>query len=223
MNDVAGGATLPIACTLDGPSYTERVKAIRSLFAHALKGARRDGAQLHLTFDAAARAEVDDLVRKEKACCAFLDFRITKSAGVIDLTITVPADAADSADDLLAPFTPDSAAASCGCASAPRSRLPRILTGVSLAGGGITLACGAGCVLAAVLAATGAGGALAANAESLEAWKLPVLSAAVLFLTAAWVAHYRLGGTIRQLRGLQLATLLVILGAGFGWIEPLLA
>src|SRR5258706_3698334 len=66
----------PIVCTLDGVSFAKRVGTIGALFARSLKSSRIEGNSLHLTFDAAARANVEDLLRTEKACCAFLDFEL---------------------------------------------------------------------------------------------------------------------------------------------------
>src|SRR5262245_43733075 len=91
-----------IACTLRAASYKERVAEIRTLFSRALKASRRDGRSLHLTLDLAARAAVEDLVRKEQLCCAFLDFRLSENDGALTLTITAPAEAADSLDEIFA-------------------------------------------------------------------------------------------------------------------------
>ena len=130
----------PIACTLDAASYPKRLADIRALMTRALKSARREGASLHLAFDPAARADVEDMVRKEQACCAFLDFQTTQANGEIALTITVPPRAADSADDLLAPFAPK-----------PVSGLSGLLARAGLGAGGATLLCGAGCAAALAL------------------------------------------------------------------------
>jgi hypothetical protein len=108
---------IPIACTLDARSFQERIGAIKVLFGRALRASRRDGTRLHLTFDAAARAEVEDLVRQEKTCCAFLDFKLEDGKQGIELTITAPP-GAKGADALLAPFLPDEGGASCGCSRA---------------------------------------------------------------------------------------------------------
>lgn len=102
MNEAPEGE--PIACTLEGDSYKQRIAAIRALFARALKHSRRDGGHLHLTFDAAAASEVQDFIDKERACCAFLDFQLSEGDGVVKLIISVPPNAVDAAGDLLEPF-----------------------------------------------------------------------------------------------------------------------
>lgn len=209
----------PIACSLDGAAYRERMEEIRALFARALKGSQRDGPRLHLTFDAAARAGIEDMVRKEKACCAFLGFHLADDQGAIKLTITVPPGAADGADEIFAPFAATPAATACDCSAKPAPRLNGILTALSLGAGGITLACAAACALVAVLAAAGVGAAWVLAFEAVEEWWLPVAGFAALMLAAAWLARYRLGGSASRLRMLQAATALAIIGALWGWIE----
>jgi hypothetical protein len=96
---------VPIACTLSGTSLATRVHDIGVLLARSLHRSRRDGRHLHLTFAPEAKADVENLVRKEKACCTFLEFELTGSPGSVDLVIGVPPDAADAAETLLARFT----------------------------------------------------------------------------------------------------------------------
>ena len=93
----------PIACTLDGPSFKSRIATIGALFNRALRSTRRDGARLHLTFAPEARAEVEELVRLERVCCAFLSFDVRDEPSGIELTITAPN--TGSADDLLSGFS----------------------------------------------------------------------------------------------------------------------
>jgi hypothetical protein len=207
----------PIACTLDGASYAKRIGAIGALFARSLKASRIDGNALHLTFDAAARADVEDLVRREKACCAFLDFRLTDNGATLNLAITAPrgVDAAE----LLAPFTPMQNAASCGCATKPPSKLTGAFTGLSFGAGAATLVCAASCGLAIALAAAGVGGAWLSTVKDLEAWWLPSVGVTVLLLALAWLVRRRFDGTQRELRALQIATLFALVGAAWGWIE----
>ena len=47
------------------------------------------------------------MVRKEGACCAFLDFDLHENAQGIHLSITAPENARDAANDLFAHFAPD--------------------------------------------------------------------------------------------------------------------
>lgn len=104
----------PIACTLDGPSYQARVAAIRALWARGLRESRREGRRLHLRFDPAVAAEVEEMVRLERACCAFLGFSLSRSDGSLELMISVPPNAAEAADELLSQFS--NTANACDCA-----------------------------------------------------------------------------------------------------------
>lgn len=156
---------IPIACTLDGGSFADRVQDIRALFARSLRSHVLDGRQLRLSFDPAARDAVQDLVRKEKACCAFLDFKLEEAAEALDLTITVPPAAAENARDLLEPFLPASASASRG-GEPQTAASPTWLTRGGLMLGGGFLACGTACAATVLISGVGASGVLA----SLAAW-----------------------------------------------------
>jgi hypothetical protein len=209
----------PIACTLDGASFSTRLAEIRALFAKSLKGSQRNGLRLHLTFDVSARADVEAMVRKEQTCCAFLDFQLGESDNALELTITVPSRAADTADDLLSPFTPTTGAGTCGCLAKPPSKWSGALAWLSLGGGGVALVCGAACALAVVLAGLGVGTVWLSNLDAIQTWWPLTTGMGLLVLTVAWFVRYRIGGTHAQLRALQLASALVLLGAAWGMIE----
>ena len=214
---------IPIACSLDATSYQQRVGWIRELMGRALREYRREGPRLHLVFDAVARADVREFARQEKACCAFLDFALSEAGNAITLTITVPPHAIDAAGELLAPFIPSSVIKACACESAESPRAAGALTGISIVCGAGALLCAAGCLLPLALAAAGVGGAWLGNIDALAAWRFPILGVAMLSLGLAWVLHYRSGVmAVGRSRGLQLAALLVLVAAAWGWIEPAL-
>jgi hypothetical protein len=96
----------PIACTLGGNDYHERLAWIAQLNRDGLQSHRRAAATLELRYVAAVRDRVHQLVRQEAECCAFLGFTIDESADHVSVTITVPERAGEIADDLLAPFLP---------------------------------------------------------------------------------------------------------------------
>jgi hypothetical protein len=54
-----------------------------------------------------AADEVAELVAKERACCAFLDFDMTTRADGVHLVITAPESAAEAAAMLFDHFAPD--------------------------------------------------------------------------------------------------------------------
>jgi hypothetical protein len=184
----------PIACTLDGTSYRTRIDEIRALTARALKRSHRDGNCLHLVFDPAARAAVEEMVRKEKACCAFLDFQLSDAGGETELIITVPQGAADSADGIFEQFAAVSNGSDCGCA--PASVRP--LTWAGLGGGGAAAVCVAGCALAVPLAAMGVGVAWLSVLTALEAWWLPVTAFAAAVSATAWFVLNRRGRLLKR-------------------------
>ena len=95
--------------------------------------------------------------------------------------------------------------------------------GVSIVCGAGALLCAGGCLLPLALAGAGVGGAWLGNIDGLVAWRFPVLGIAMLTLGSAWVLHYRSRVmAVGRSRGLRLATLLVLVAAAWGWIEPAL-
>jgi hypothetical protein len=94
----------PIACTLSGNDYRERLAWIAQLNQDGLCSYRRDPRTLELRYAAAVRDRVRQLVRQEAECCAFLDFSIEETGTHVTLTIAVPERAAAIADDLFGPF-----------------------------------------------------------------------------------------------------------------------
>lgn len=99
--------TVAVACTLGPGDFNARVAALHELATRALQRSRRDDLVLDLTYDLAAFSEIQDLVAKEKECCAFLDFSLRRDAEGVHVTITAPQNATLAADDLFAHFAPE--------------------------------------------------------------------------------------------------------------------
>lgn len=97
----------PIACTLDAGDFKIRTASIRALAGRSLLTASRTPLSLALVYRPEALAEVQDLVRNEEDCCAFLTFDLRNTAAGVRLTITAPAAAADAADMLFDHFAPN--------------------------------------------------------------------------------------------------------------------
>lgn len=95
---------VPIACTLSGGDYDERLTWIAHLNRDGLRAHRRRATSLELEYATRVRDRVYEFVRQEAACCAFLTFAVDESSDQVRVTITVPDRARDMADDLLAPF-----------------------------------------------------------------------------------------------------------------------
>jgi hypothetical protein len=71
-------AGAPIACDMSTAQDTpeERVAEYRELFERALLGRERRDDAVVLTFSADAQQQVEDLARREHACCPFVDYRV---------------------------------------------------------------------------------------------------------------------------------------------------
>ena len=98
--------TTPIVCDMttatdNGP---ERLLEYERLFAQALVGRERtaEGIRFRLRADDGVEAWVRDLAAREKACCAFFDFRITTDENEVHWDATVVDD--DIARDILDEF-----------------------------------------------------------------------------------------------------------------------
>lgn len=100
-----------IACTLSAGDFKARAADIRRLARRSLLSSRREPLRLELIYAADSFAEVEDLVAKETACCAFLGFDLRRDATGVSLTITAPPAAAAAADELFAHFAPELAEA----------------------------------------------------------------------------------------------------------------
>ncbi|WP_125077090.1 hypothetical protein [Pseudoxanthomonas sp. SGT-18] len=92
------------ACSLDARDFQERVAWIAALNDRSLLDHLRQGRTLRLRYALDAEPQVQDMVAREQACCAFLEFDLQKTALAIELTIGVPTEHQDNADVLLAPF-----------------------------------------------------------------------------------------------------------------------
>ncbi|WP_424137724.1 hypothetical protein [Roseomonas chloroacetimidivorans] len=111
----------PTTCTLASCAYEARVAWIRELTTRSFRDHRRDGLELHLTYEAEAVQRVRELIQHERACCGFLGFDLRQDADGVRLTITAPKEAREAADQLFAQFVPlvSDTRASCGCGCQP--------------------------------------------------------------------------------------------------------
>jgi hypothetical protein len=94
----------PIACTLGPGDYQERLAWIAELARDGLLGINRDDLRLELRYARNVADRVREMVVKEQACCAFLDFELSESDESVRLTITAPERARDVADALFEHF-----------------------------------------------------------------------------------------------------------------------
>ena len=94
----------PVACTLAGGDLQERIAWIATLTRDALRSYDRDDLVLHLRYAPEAASRVDEMMRKEQMCCAFLTFEMHEHPDEVRLTITAPESARALADALFEPF-----------------------------------------------------------------------------------------------------------------------
>jgi hypothetical protein len=99
----------PIACTLQGGSYQERLAWIAELARDGLRGVRREDLRLELTYAADVAGRVREMVNKEQRCCGFFDFELIDRGADVRLTITAPERAREVADALFEQFVPSTA------------------------------------------------------------------------------------------------------------------
>ncbi|WP_132979857.1 MULTISPECIES: hypothetical protein [unclassified Pigmentiphaga] len=111
----------PIACTLTPNEFKSRAAWISQLTETSLVAHRLEGDTAHFLYRLDAKKEVEQLVRQEQACCAFLSFAMADTALGISVTITAPAEARSGAHALFAHLLPSHSVATepraCGCGS----------------------------------------------------------------------------------------------------------
>jgi hypothetical protein len=97
---------LPIACTLIEGDFRDRLAWIAELTRDALQGYERADLTLKLRYAREAVPRVQEMVRKERACCAFLTFEMREQADEVWVTIKAPEETRPTADALFEPFLP---------------------------------------------------------------------------------------------------------------------
>jgi hypothetical protein len=97
---------VPIACTLNPQFMAPRLADIKRLTTQFLRSHRLAGRTLLLTYERAAAEEIHRIVQLERACCAFLDFRLHEAADGVELTITAPEQEGSGVQWLFAQFLP---------------------------------------------------------------------------------------------------------------------
>ena len=96
--------TPPIACSLTGAEYRERVGAAGELTRQALRDRRPIAGGVRLTFAEAAgvHERLEALVAAESQCCPFLTMNLHAADGRLVLDVTGPEQAAPIIAELLA-------------------------------------------------------------------------------------------------------------------------
>jgi hypothetical protein len=205
-----------IACTLTADDYRERLKQITALARDALRSHDREGLTLTLRYDASAASRVREMVRREQACCAFLDFTIREDASQVVVNVTAPEDARAAAETMFEQFV------------ATNSNSGNKPARVALVCAGIAAACGPACVAPLLLppvALAGTGTILAWLAGA-HSWMtaLAVVSVAVAW---AWILFQARKSGQRPSKSttytVGIATVLVLVALIWPFIEGPLA
>lgn len=95
-------ARVPIACSLTSDGVIDRIEEWRELIGrHTTEAVRTTtGVRIRLHDDDQAVLRAVDLARREKACCAFFDFRLELLTESVWLEVQAPEDAASILDAL---------------------------------------------------------------------------------------------------------------------------
>ena len=94
----------PIACTLGDDELRDRRAWIAELTRDALRRHQRDDLVLYLYYLPDAAIRVHEMVRLERACCAFLTFEIAERPDHVLLTIAAPEAAREAASAMFGQF-----------------------------------------------------------------------------------------------------------------------
>jgi hypothetical protein len=222
-SDLATTSEAPIACTLSVGDYEERLAQIAELARNALRSyekddlvlhLRKDDLVLHLRYDAAAADRVEQMIRRERECCAFLTFVLQEEGDAIVVTISAPEQARVAAETLFEQFVapakigkPARVALVCACAATACAAVcvaPLVLPAVVLAGMGTMLAWLAGA----------------------QGW---MTGLALLTVAAAWLWVWREAGRLGMrpspsaLHFMGVATFLLALALVWPLLEPQVA
>ena len=80
--------TIPIACSLDEADQPDRASLMDTL-GRSLVAVQADGLQATLSFQT-EKAQLDEFVQAESACCPFFEFDVTPNAEVTTIQIGAP-------------------------------------------------------------------------------------------------------------------------------------
>jgi hypothetical protein len=96
-DDPCADADIPIACTLDVGTLTERLAEWQAFATASVRRVERHATSARMLLAAGDHVLVAaaSLAQREKQCCAFFDFTVVLESEERWLTVSVPARAAD--------------------------------------------------------------------------------------------------------------------------------
>lgn len=92
---------VPVACDLPPGDFDQRLAWIAKLNRTALLRTQREGRRLILTYGRSQAGLVHEMVDRERQCCGFLSFEVTKGQDSVTLVIEAPEEVADFVPHLL--------------------------------------------------------------------------------------------------------------------------
>lgn len=97
---------LPVVCSLGPSDLEQRLAAIGELGAESLIEHRQEGGRHLLRFrsNARTRERLQDIVRAERECCAFLELELAESRRELTLSVAAPEAGQATADGFAAAF-----------------------------------------------------------------------------------------------------------------------
>jgi hypothetical protein len=213
--DMATPDTPPIACTLAPGDYLARLAWIAKLARDGLGRAERRDLELELHYALETADRVREMVRRERACCAFLTFDLQETSEEIQLIIRAPEEARGALDMLFGQFSPSGAMKK----SEKAARTVAVVSATGAVAGGVC------CVLPLALPAVilAGGGSILAWFAGAFAWMTGV---AVVAVAAAWgwvwweSARSRARPAPSTLYLMGLATVLLAVALLWPLIEP---
>ena len=84
---------LPVACSLTAAEQGERADEFRELARRALLSRQREPGRVVLSFRAGVEGQLEDLARRERECCPFLEISVERGDDVVALSIGAARDA----------------------------------------------------------------------------------------------------------------------------------
>lgn len=218
------------SCSLEAGDFKQRVAWIAALNDQFLLAHHRQGGSLILRYALNAEREIRELVAREGACCAFLQFDIGTSGQVLELTVGVPS---DHLEKMPTCCWPPSMAWECSpmtrraAVRADMTTQKHRTTGLTVTTASVALACGVCCVLPIALPAialTTTGGVLAWFGSA-RPWFTGIAGLAVLVgWLRVWRASVKAGArpAPATLRWMAFATIVFLGALIWPWLEPVI-
>ncbi len=95
------------SCSLSPTRFVGRIAWLKDLSSRALVSHTIGQNQAELNYKINAHKDIEELIRRESACCSFFTFSISEENNVILLAISWPSEKQESAINLFSNFLPN--------------------------------------------------------------------------------------------------------------------